>query len=148
MSEISAYLEEHRPAEQETIGGVIINPKQRSGFDNTPNDDRDPLELDDWWARPYIRSYKWEDNQESWEEHVARMSQYPDAQVPSKEDYEKDMVQREQSWNKSFPEGIKYEVHCLDGGAWDRPTFCGQSGDLDEVFQIVRRRLQKNGIID
>ncbi|WP_022954781.1 hypothetical protein [Leucothrix mucor] len=138
MSEISAYLEEHRPAEQETIGGVIINPKQRSGFDDTPNEDRDRLEISDWWGKPYIRTYKWGDNLESWEEHVARMSQYPDAKVRSKEDYEEDMMERKQSWYASFPEGIKYEVHCLNGGAWDRPTFCGKSSNLEGALQIVK----------
>lgn len=139
MSEISAYLEEHRPAQQETIEGVIINPKQRYGFDDTPNEDRDRLEISDWWGKPYIRTYKWGDNLESWEEHVTRMSQYPDAKIRSKEDYEEDMMQRKQSWYESFPEGIKYEVHCLNGGARDRPTFCGESSNLEGALQIVKK---------
>lgn len=38
---------------------------------------------------------------------------------------------------EQWPESVYYSVYCLDGGAWDRPTFWGRFGSLHEALQCV-----------
>jgi len=61
--EINDYIPEHYPENQnELFMDVIpVNPLLRNGFDNTPNEFRDPLELKHWWGRPYICSDETDD---------------------------------------------------------------------------------------
>ena len=35
--------------------------------------------------------------------------------------------------NEHWPEGKRYDVYCLNGGAWDRPTAKGKYGTLEEA---------------
>lgn len=48
------YLPEHRPGVQPQVQGVIVNPTLRHYFDQTANEDRSALEIDDWWDLPYV----------------------------------------------------------------------------------------------
>lgn len=48
------YTDANRPQNQKTVRGVIVNPVLRDGFDDTPNDLRDPQETEDWFGLPYI----------------------------------------------------------------------------------------------
>ena len=137
---ISPYLEEHRPEQQTLTEGIPINPKLRSDFDHTDNDERDPLETSDWWGRPFIRTENWEDSAESWEAHTERLKQSPGMDIPEKQAYEMQQAASKQSWLETFPSGIRYEVRCLDGGAWDRSTNWGMVGSLEEALQIIKQR--------
>ena len=140
MDTISPYLDEHRPQNQELTDGVPINPNLRPDFDVTPNDDRDPLETSDWWGRPFICTDNWDDNAESWEAHVERLKQYPDIEISTKKVYEEEQLASKKSWLKAYPTGVRYDVRCLDGGAWDRSTMWGMVGSLDEAMQIIKTR--------
>lgn len=40
---------------------------------------------------------------------------------------------------EQWPEGVRYSVRCLDGGAWDRPTLWGCFESLHEALQCVER---------
>lgn len=48
------YSDANRPQNQKTIRGVIVNPVLSDGFDDTPNDSRDPQETEDWFGLPYV----------------------------------------------------------------------------------------------
>ena len=52
----------------------------------------------------------------------------------------------EKWWEQPFactnPDGT-LDVRCLDGGAWDRPTFYGQAGNLEEARLLAERKLAK-----
>lgn len=37
----------------------------------------------------------------------------------------------------SFPDGIRYTVQCLNGGAWDRPTFLGIFSNLEDAVKCA-----------
>lgn len=37
-----------------------------------------------------------------------------------------------------FPSGCRYDVRCLDGGAWDRPTCWGMFGKLTEAIACAK----------
>ena len=56
-----------------------------------------------WWGRPYIET----------EERGPGVS--------------------ETQWLAWWPEGVRYDVRCLDGGAWDRPTCKGAFKSLAEA---------------
>lgn len=49
-------------------------------------------------------------------------------------------------WERPFactnPDGT-LDVRCLDGGAWDRPTFYGQAGNMQEACLLAQRKLAK-----
>lgn len=50
----------------------------------------------------------------------------------------------EQWWDRPYactnPDGT-LAVRCLDGGAWDRPTFYGQSATMQEACLLADRKL-------
>jgi len=140
MDTISPYLDEHRPEHQEFIDGVAINPNLRSDFDVTANDDRDPSEVSDWWGRPFIKTDTLDENFESWEAHVERLKDMPFIEIAEKEAFEAEQANSKKSWLDTYPEGIRYQVRCLDGGAWDRSTNWGMVGSLDEAMRIIKER--------
>lgn len=140
MDAISPYLDEHRPEYQEFIDGIPFNPTLRSDFDDTPNDSRDPLEVDDWWGKPFICTDSLDENFESYDAHVKRLKDYPTIEIAEKEVFEREQANSKKVWLEAYPEGIRYEVRCLDGGAWDRSTMWGMVGSLEEAMQIIEKR--------
>jgi hypothetical protein len=38
----------------------------------------------------------------------------------------------------AWPQGVRFDVYCLDGGAWDRPTAWGWFGTLEEAIRCVQ----------
>jgi hypothetical protein len=41
------------------------------------------------------------------------------------------------SAHEAWPEGVRFAVYCLDGGAWDRPTARGWFGTLEEALRCA-----------
>lgn len=83
--------------------GILINPVLPEDFFNTPNGERSPEEISEWWDIPLILT----EQNEAWED------------------------------------GVRYDVWCLDGGAWDRPTLHGQSESLTGADKIAWELLEK-----
>lgn len=100
---------------------IPINPKLPANFSNCRNEDR-PHSHQRWWFQPYIETYDWE-------------------RMRTQHSTEADRAQ----WFAAWPSGTRYDVRCLDGGAWDRPTCLGMFTTLDaalvlcEGVQLVRR---------
>lgn len=44
-------------------------------------------------------------------------------------------------WWAAWPDGVRYDVRCLDGGAWDRSTVYGSYGSLDAATAAADARL-------
>lgn len=119
--QIDDYKDEHRPHNQaEHFHDIPVNPKLRDYFDATPNELREDLEVSDWWDRPFIEAYTWE-----------RMK--PHNATPE------EIEQRHRAWLESWPSGTRYDVRCLDGGAWDRSTWWGSAGSLEEAAAIANQ---------
>ena len=36
-----------------------------------------------------------------------------------------------------WPQGVRFDTHCLDGGAWDRPTAWGKFATLEEAIRCA-----------
>lgn len=105
---------------------VPFNPELPHNFDNTPNEAR-PTAHRRWWFRPFIVA-------ETWDEIEAcarsRADEYAAGQIAK-------LPQDRESWFSAWPDGVRYEVRCLDGGAWDRSTSWGMFGTLEEALQSV-----------
>lgn len=107
---------------REFVGGVLVDPKLPAQFGNTPNDRR-PLSHQKWWDRPYIETTTWE-----------RMSSGARGPENATEDERaKWFDDWRGKWFASWPSGTRYDVRCLDGGAWDRPTSWGMFATLEEA---------------
>ncbi len=134
------YEERHRPENQPMIQGVPFNPRLRKGFDSTPNDDRDTQEVDDWWGRPFIRSTSWADRADAYCDYIERVSPpgLVDFTPMTREEFDADQEARRIKWFESWPTGVRYDVRCLDGGAWDRSTSLAMVGSLEDALDIAR----------
>ncbi|CCO48443.1 conserved hypothetical protein [Vibrio nigripulchritudo SOn1] len=137
-TEISDYLPEHHPANQrcEVVKGVFINPNLRNDFDSTPNEERDDLETEHWYGRPYIVTD--DGYSESYSEFVARMTRYNSDYVPESEsEFNERKRKLDESWLQAYPTGIRYEVRCLTGGSWDRSSSQGMFPSLKEAIDCA-----------
>lgn len=127
------------------IDGVIINPELPEDFDITPNDERSEEEINNWWNKPYILIDELQ--QESWEEHYHRLKTpiygFTDEQIGTKENWLKHLKEQKENWYKEYPDGFRYNLRCLDGGAWDRSTNHGFYATFDEAIKAAKE-LQTN----
>lgn len=115
--------------------GVLLNPTLPTNFESTPNDERDASQ-EKWWGMPYILSTTVEDV----EKHTRKHQEWLALNDPkfAATDIEAEVHERRNSWQQACPTGIKYEVCCLDGGAWDRPTFWGNFGTLEDALDCAK----------
>jgi len=117
------------------IEGIPVDPELPKGFDDTPNDERPP-EHDEWWHRPYIVSDRFEPTPfETYAERCALTGSEPQY---TPEQWSEDQAERGRRWLEAWPSGVRYNVRCLDGGAWDRSTNYGMFGDLDEAVSRAK----------
>ena len=118
------------------VNGIPIDPELPEGFDDTPNGQR-PDSHDEWWHRPYIVTDRWEpESFEQYRDRLAGLGYEPDMTA---EQWAESQAQRRAAWFAEFPEGTRYMVRCLDGGAWDRSTAYGVFGSLDAAVEAAGR---------
>ena len=86
-----------------------VDPPLPEDFDNTANDDRPGWQIKFLWARPYIQTMGFSGS-----------SKY------------------KKQWLESWPNGKRFDVRCLDGGAWDRATTWGMFGSLEEAIDCCK----------
>ena len=105
---------------------VLINPQLPRGFDSTPNDGR-PASHQKWWGLPYICT-----------ETVEEMDTfYAERSDDHAQAGRKLWVDSRKKWLESWPSGTRYDVRCLDGGAWDRSTNWGAFATLEEALHCA-----------
>jgi hypothetical protein len=115
---------------------IPINPELPEHFDNTPHEDRSEAEIERWWGVPYIKTTSWEQVRPdaTYEDYIERMGDIRNWTPPSREQWQQESDRRYKSWFEAWPSGTRYDVNCLDGGAWDRSTGWGQFATLDEAL--------------
>jgi hypothetical protein len=86
-----------------------INPPLPENFDSTPNEERPEWQIEVLWNRPFIVTTPFFSN----------------------EKYRED-------WYQHWPSGIRYDVRCLDGGAWDRSTCWGMYPTVEEAIECCK----------
>jgi hypothetical protein len=108
------------------IKGILVDPKLPKGFDFTPNDQR-PQSHQKFFGLPYIVSYC---------EAGFYLAKHTDEYAEQRRAYWEAIGCDE--WFKAWPNGIRFDVHCLDGGAWDRPTYWGCFATLAEALECAK----------
>ena len=112
---------------------LLINPKLPKHFFNRDNSLRSAAELNKYWDVPIILIDEYKDN-ETWEDYQERTAGVENEFIKKNEaDFNSWIQEKKELWFKNYPTGIAYTVHCLDGGAWDRPTWWGDFGSLEEA---------------
>lgn len=121
--------------------GVLINPALPAGFDCTDNKLRSPEERARWWLRPFIQVESWEGQDRLIRSHQEYLKISGNAEL-CRQDLDAYIEEQRAGWFKAWPEGKRYEVRCLDGGAWDRSTGWGMFATLAEALGCVNERCQ------
>ncbi len=125
-----------RVDEVEEVEGVPFNPILSDEFDNTPNEDRPDMETAYWWDRPFVRVEFF--REESYAAYCERLQGYGYEPDKTEEEWDQFRSEMREGWFKAFPHGVRYDVRCLDGGAWDRSTGWGFFGTIREALDCVR----------
>lgn len=110
--------------------GVPFNPRLPKNFDRTPNEAR-PASHARWWHVPFIRTETVEDMDAF---YASRTDEHAEAG-------RKLWEESRSRWMDAWPSGIRYEVRCLDGGAWDRATSWG-------MFKTLKDALERAGAVE
>jgi uncharacterized short protein YbdD (DUF466 family) len=121
------------------IDGVAVDPLLPNDFYDTPNEERSTEELANWWGRPFILTQAFID--ESYEEYCERMIEFnPDGKWESFEDFNTRREEERRFWSEKWVGGIRYDVECLTGGAWDRPSLLGSFSTLEEALSLAKKK--------
>ena len=132
FSEIVDCLEgAHHPE-----AGVPVNPRLPAEFEGTANEAR-PASHQMWWGVPFILTDEWEG--ETWEQYRDRLAGYGSEPDYTPEQWAERQAESKRKWFESFPAGVRYEVRCLDGGAWDRSTWWGNFATLEQAQECARK---------
>lgn len=123
------------------VEGIAIDPTLPEDFWSTAHEDRERIELDEWWERPFIVTQGYDE--ESYEEYYSRMKPYYGEEkttykVETEDEFNARVEKQKKSWFDAWPLGIRYDVHILDGGAWDRPTSKAKVASLEEALEIAK----------
>lgn len=116
---------------------IPVDPELPANFDNTPHDARPRGQIDDWWGKPFIRTCRWEDMADSYDAYLQRVRNLKDFTPESSAEFNRRQAIQKGAWFETYPTGIRYDVRCLDGGAWDRSTSWGMVGSLEEAIAIA-----------
>jgi hypothetical protein len=137
--EIDTYQEKHWPHHQKMVGaGFPLDPSLRHWFDQTPNDEREPLETEHWWGLPFIQTSTWADMEKHSRDVQGRHREEQNQFVKSDEQLEAEIADHKAKWFAAWPTGTRYDVRCLDGGAWDRSTGWGMVGSLEAAIDVCK----------
>lgn len=128
------YAERHYYESQRKIEGIPLNPVQRYYFDMTPNEERDQREVDDWWDQPYIVTEVFE--KDIYKDYLVRTKD--NLKIETEDEFNKRQKISATEWEKAFPGGIRYDVRCLDGGAWDRSTWKGSFDNINDALELAK----------
>lgn len=145
------YLEIHRPLHQELVDGIPLDPNLPQDFYSIANADRDPLEIEDWFGRPFIIKFSWADREAIYRDFRARgmppeyeEGLYSEDWWPaegSDQWFEEELAEFRGRWYESFPEGIKYQIHCMGSSLGsDRTAICcwGGCASLEDAVLVVK----------
>ena len=122
----------------EMVEGVPINPVLPPHFDQCDNSER-PDSHREWFNRPYIITDG--SPRESYGAVLRRLADQIMAgrfEPGTRAEWDAKQDAQHAGWLKHFPSGVRYDVRCLDGGAWDRPTGWGMVGTLEEAIHIAK----------
>jgi hypothetical protein len=130
---------------EDCIDWILINPVLPDDFGNKDISERSQKEMWLWDCLPFIETISFEENQadasyNEYHERIKRINAESNSDLPteSRDKWEADREKRRKEWLESFPTGIRYEVRCLDSGAWDNSTWWGWFGNIDDAVACAK----------
>ena len=109
------------------MDGVLVNPSLPELFDNTANELR-PAAHQKFWNVPFIVT-----------ETVADLDAYYAGRTdPYAEEGRQHWIEGRVTWLKAWPTGVRYDVRCLDDGAWDRSSAWGAFATQEEAIACAK----------
>lgn len=119
------YLQRHRPDNQTLVDDIPVDPLLPDHFYTASAEERDPQEISDWMGRPYIIKFSWADREANYREFRAKgmppeyeEGYYDEDWWPATGSdawFEEELLAFKGRWYESFPDGIRYEIHCMGG---------------------------------
>lgn len=109
------------------VQGIPVNPELPKHFSSTDNEKRPASHLP-WVHVPYIETTSVEQLDA---DYAGRTDDYAEEARASWND------DGRKSWMEAWPTGTRYDVRCLDGGAWDRPTCWGMFRSIEQAIECV-----------
>jgi len=106
------------------VEGIAIDPLLPDDFYDMAHDERDSCELAHWWGRPFIVTVSLR------EESATRSDN------------------EEKSGSEYGAGSIRYDVLCLTGGAWDRPSLLGSFSTVEEALALAKEKPQMYQLLD
>jgi len=129
--------------QENIVDGIAIDPLLPDDFYDTANEERDTNELAHWWGRPFITTESF--MEDSYEAYCKRVS---GDKLESLEEFTIRRENQEKSWNERWIGGIRYDVRCLTGGAWDRPSMLGHFSTLEEALNLAKEKPRMYQLLD
>lgn len=140
MDSSNYFTEHHFDNQRSWVTPTIpINPIVREGFSSTEHSERDPLEVEHWWGKPYIVSCLFSLTDRDYKSYQARIAPFSQNlhRTPGKDEWESKQCNELNIWLEHWPSGVRYDLYCLDGGAWDRPSNIGMFATLEEAITFA-----------
>lgn len=133
------YLAIHRPHNQKSVDGIPVDPILPPDFYSITEQDRDAQEIEDWFGRTYIVKFSWADREAIYRDFRTQGMPpeyeegfYDEDWWPAEGSdawFEEELLEFRGRWYESFPEGIRYEIHCMGGTLeGDRTAICCWGG--------------------
>jgi len=137
----------HFENQKNIVDGIAINPLLSDDFYTRDNEERDTNELAHWWGRPFITTVSF--MEDSYEVYCERMTEFDaDYKLESLEEFTVRRDKEEKSWNEHWAGGVRYDVRCLTGGAWDRPSMLGNFSTLEEALTLAKEKPRMYQLLD
>lgn len=95
------------------VDDIAIFPIHHPDLDITGYCDLNSDELKDWWNKPYIVTKTWSDIEAAFEADNAEGNCGNCASLQEQRERAKRVARED--WFDTYPQGIRYEVRCLDG---------------------------------
>lgn len=121
---------------------ILINPEVPEWMDDKDINDRSESHMEKWFGKAYIRTQGF--TEDNYTEYVERMKDCgPNYQLETEQEFNNRRKQNKEEWFTSWPDGVRYDVRCLDGGAWDRTTNKGHYKTLEEAKAKCKEIMEK-----
>lgn len=116
---------------------ILINPTIPNWMDSRDIRKRSNAHMKKWFNVPYIETENFIDD--TYEDYCERCL---GMELETEQEFDDRRLRDRESWCNTWgADGIRYDVRCLDGGAWDRTTNHGSFKTLEEALEKARSLL-------
>lgn len=126
--------------------GILINPKVPEWMDDRALEKRSEKHMKKWLNVPYIRTEVFgKDNYSDYCERMAytqKNDYIGNYKLKTEEEFNNIRIDDKKNWLTNWPDGIRYDVRILDGGAWDRTSYKGSYKTLENAIIRIKKLMK------